>query len=453
MKEATERLIHLEYLPSEIFRSFLDFTFGKAFQPVPEDSLTEHVEVASYLLADPYLDQTLQQLQGVLTPQNCLSYLEFANSIACQEMLHAICRYLSANLFELAAVIGQLEAKVREQLVAWRHVRDGELCILKKENLGPTSHDTSTSSRVRFLYRLSSDGDGKASWCRGAKLPFSANKWNFSTAVLHNYLFVMGGYKRRVNKSFEFKMASFRYNPVTDKWQPVAPLMKRRRHFSTAVAEGYIFAIGGWYLDSLLAPDSRTSLYTAVERYNPWSDTWTFVSPLPLTDFSFSVSLSHDIPLCAVQSGFLYVIGNVQRTREKLILQYNIKTDCWTELLPTLTRTDANIPSIYFFSAAERLYLIGGNNRENIVTSFCTETRRWGEVHAVPKVCLAGQGTLIDQHVYMPAPELNMVIKLGLHTLTLTPLLPLPFPASYEVLFELSFPPEPYTNAVSPDTL
>ncbi|KAK1169116.1 hypothetical protein AOXY_G10056, partial [Acipenser oxyrinchus oxyrinchus] len=69
--------------------------------------------------------------------------------------------------------------------------------------------------------------------------------------------------------------------------------IQRRRHFSTAVCEGAIFAVGGWYLDNLLAPDSSTALYTAVERYDPWTDTWAFVSSLPLTDFLFTVSLSH----------------------------------------------------------------------------------------------------------------------------------------------------------------
>lgn len=39
-----------------------------------------------------------------------------------------------------------------------------------------------------------------------------------------------------------------------------------------------IYAVGGWYLDSLVAPDCNTALYTAVERYDPWEDTWRFVT-------------------------------------------------------------------------------------------------------------------------------------------------------------------------------
>lgn len=98
---------------------------------------------------------------------------------------------------------------------------------------------------------------------------------------------------------------------------------QHRRHFSAAVCEGRIFAVGGWYLDSLVTPDSSTSVYTAVERYDPWTDTWAFVSSLPLTDFQFSLSLSHDSPLTTSLGHCVYVLGNIQRTGEKLVLRYD----------------------------------------------------------------------------------------------------------------------------------
>lgn len=50
-----------------------------------------------------------------------------------------------------------------------------------------------------------------------------------------------------------------------------------------------------------------------------------FVSPLPLTDFQFTVSLSHDVPLTTSLGECIYVLGSIQRTGEKLLLQYNTK--------------------------------------------------------------------------------------------------------------------------------
>lgn len=50
-----------------------------------------------------------------------------------------------------------------------------------------------------------------------------------------------------------------------------------------------------------------------------------FVSSLPLTDFQFTMSLSHDVPLATSLGHCLYVLGSIQRTGEKLLLQYNAR--------------------------------------------------------------------------------------------------------------------------------
>lgn len=105
----------------------------------------------------------------------------------------------------------------------------------------------------------------------------------------------------------------------------VCDFSQHRRHFSAAVCEGRIYAVGGWYLDSLVTPDSSTSVYTAVEVYDPWTDAWSFVSSLPLTDFQFSLSLSHDSPLTTSLGHCLYVLGNIARTGEKLVLRYDTR--------------------------------------------------------------------------------------------------------------------------------
>lgn len=68
---------------------------------------------------------------------------------------------------------------------------------------------------------------------------------------------------------------------------------QHRRHFSAVACEGCIYAVGGWYLDALISPDSNTALYKAVERYDPWEGRWRSVcSPL-------KASLGRSIPDCS----------------------------------------------------------------------------------------------------------------------------------------------------------
>ncbi|KAJ1162380.1 hypothetical protein NDU88_002848 [Pleurodeles waltl] len=433
MRETSEHLVHLEHIPSEIFHSVLEFVFHGEFHLHSEEELLAAIEAGSYLLCRDYLQQCCSSLRGLMGPHSCLRYLQFSRLIACDEMQLVVYQYLSDGLLELASINQTLGSEDREILVRMRERGMPELCMLRKENLGrePPSSD--------FLCRLPLSGD---SWNRGTRLPFKADKWNISVAVLWNYLFVIGGYRQKLKRGSEFRTASFRYNPILDRWDIMAPMIKRRRHFSMAVVGQHIFAIGGWYLDVLLAPDSSTRLYSTVERYDPWADSWSFVASLPLTDFSFSVSLSHDLPLCTACPPYIYVLGSVQRTGEKLVLQYDTRTDIWQELLPTLTRTDVNIPCLYFLGGANPLFLVGGNNEENVVVTFSPASQQWGQPRRMAKCTLAGQGTSMGGSFFMPAPELNAVLEVDLATLSAQSLPPPPRPLSYEALVILWYPLE-----------
>ncbi|KAL4617955.1 kelch repeat and BTB domain-containing protein 11-like [Arapaima gigas] len=434
MRETSENLIHLEHIPSAVFHNLLEFTFLQHFL-VSEEDLGVHIQVGSYLLAKPFTSRCLVALAGALNPANCRSYLDFSQDIVCSEMRDTVYEYLSRNLLELPQLTRTLGADVEMELTRLRFRGHRRLCMLRKESLVSGGPDATAASHLHSL--VGSDEDGH--WRQEDKLPFAADKWSFTTAILYNYLYLIGGYRHKAKRGYQFKMASFRYNPFSHSWVSTAPLIKHRRHFSAVACEGHLFAVGGWYLDSLVGPDSSTALYTAVERYDPWADRWTFVASLPLTDFHFTMSLSHDIPLAAALSHCIYVIGTIQRTGETLVLQYNVKQDTWTEMLPTLTRADAEIPSLYFLGATDRLYIIGGNNSENVVTSFCVASHRWGRVRPVEKMALVGQGTVLGADVYMPAVELNAIIRLNLHSLSVHDLPPLPLSTSYEALFHLHF--------------
>ncbi|XP_034032564.1 kelch-like protein 42 isoform X2 [Thalassophryne amazonica] len=435
MKETSENLIHLDHVSSSIFYHLLEFSFHNRFK-VPQEELGAHIQVSSYLLAEAFLSKCLLVLAKQLSPDNCLFYLNLAQEICCEELRATVFTYLSRNLLELPHLISCLDSDNVKELIRLRTQGDQCLCSLRKENL--TSWDDPETERARYIFTLNTSEIG-SHWQPVSELPFHADKWCFTTVVLFNYLYIIGGHRQHVRKAWEFKMASFRYNPFTLTWVATAPLIKRRRHFSAVACEGCIYALGGWYLGSLVTPDSSTALYTAVECYNPWTDTWRFVSSLPITDFQFTMSLSHDVPLATSLGHCVYVLGSIQRTGEKLLLQYNTRQDSWCELLPTLTRTDANLSILYFLGATDRLFVIGGNNAEILLTSFCVRTQKWGKVHRADKAAFAGQGTVLGDQVLMPSIEHNTVAKMDLQTLSMSVLPPFPVSAHYEAIFHLHF--------------
>ncbi|XP_015276152.1 PREDICTED: kelch domain-containing protein 7B, partial [Gekko japonicus] len=439
MQEAVGGHLRLDHVPSPAFHAILQWVFLGRFS-LAEDELLPAVQAASYLLLPGFLDRCRLALRPLLGPQNCLSYLRFAEAVGCPELRAEVCGYLSTHLLELAApVTHQLPPRLREELAGLRLQGPPKLCVLQKENVtrGPRQQPP---TRGLYCRPLPPEEGG---WHCATHLPFQADKWSFSTAQLLNYLFIMGGYReKRGARGFFFRTAAFRYNPLTGVWHPTASPQKRRRHFSTAVVGHHIYAIGGWYLDSLLAPDSSTCLYTAVERYDPWADRWAFVSSLPMGDFSFAISLSHDLPLCTAHAGSIYTLGTVQRTGEKLLLRYDVDADAWQELLPTLTRADADLPGLYFLGGTEPLFVVGGNSRGNVVTSFSVASRQWGPLRSLPKCGLAGQGLALEGLLYMASPDLGAILMVDLAGPDCALLPPPPFPLCYESLFLLHFPPQ-----------
>ncbi|XP_029951574.1 kelch-like protein 42 [Salarias fasciatus] len=435
MRETSESLIHLDHVSSSIFYNLLQFSFHDHFK-IPVEQLGEHIQVSSYLLAEDFLLKCLSVLAEKLRASNCLSYLSLAQEICCAEMKATVLTYLSRNLLELPHVIRCLNDEDKEDVVYLRTQGERRVCSLRKENL--TTWKDPETERARHVLTLAGSEEG-GDWRPIAEFPFRADKWCFTTVVLYNYLYIIGGYRQREKRGWEFRMASFRYNPLTDTWTATSPLIKHRRHFSAVACEGCIYAVGGWYLDSLVTPDSSTALYTAVERYDPWEDSWRFVSSLPLIDFQFTMSLSHDVPLATSLGRCVYVLGSIQRTGEKLLLQYDTQQDSWSELLPTLTRADVDLPTLYFLGSTDRLLVIGGNNSENVVTSYCVQSQKWGEVHRTEKVAFAGQGTVVENHVLMPSVEHNSVTKMDLQSFSLRSLPPLPVSTCYESAFYLHF--------------
>lgn len=119
-----------------------------------------------------------------------------------------------------------LNKEEKEQVVQLRTQGDGCLCSLRKENL--TSWNDPETERARHIFVLDGSEDS-GEWCLVTELPFTADKWCFTTVVLYNYLYIIGGYRHRVKRGWEFKMASFRFNPLTLTWVAIAPLIKVRQ--------------------------------------------------------------------------------------------------------------------------------------------------------------------------------------------------------------------------------
>lgn len=85
------------------------------------------------------------------------------------------------------------------------------------------------------------------------------------------------------------------YNPVTREWTPLARMQMARCQMGVAILDRYLYVVGG--------NSSHQDVLSSVERYSFDEDKWVTVSPM---------SVSRAIPAVAAADGLLYVAGGDQ---------------------------------------------------------------------------------------------------------------------------------------------
>ena len=121
-------------------------------------------------------------------------------------------------------------------------------------------------------------------------------------------------------------------------------MLNRRFRHGLASCRGYVYAIGG---------KGEDSVYNSVERYDPRTNSWGFVAPLPQR-----VTLMG----AATLQGLLYVAGGIAFSSEHggrrcdTAQRYNPSTNSWTVVAPLKRRKS----SVCLVSDTHYLYCIGG---------------------------------------------------------------------------------------------
>jgi len=117
----------------------------------------------------------------------------------------------------------------------------------------------------------------------------------------------------------------FEYNPLTDSWTTKASMTIERCDPAVAIdANGIIYAIGG-YRDNRFNSEKTT----AVEAYNPGTNTWTIKSPIPQNRYNANGSASINA------NGKIYLIGgatgNLSNSQTNTVYEYDPTSDTWTQ--------------------------------------------------------------------------------------------------------------------------
>lgn len=159
--------------------------------------------------------------------------------------------------------------------------------------------------------------------------------------------------------------------PANSAWRTLPPLADGpRQENGVAQLNGEIYVVGGF--------DENRAIVTDVEAFNPSTNTWRRLAPLP-------TALHH--PNVAVARGLLYVVGALEGNgfvATGITLEYNPAANTWTQraAMPAGTQRGASAVA----AIGDRIYVAGGFRGGSIAdfSYYDTVANAWTALPALP---------------------------------------------------------------------
>ncbi|XP_056107352.1 kelch domain-containing protein 7A [Rhinichthys klamathensis goyatoka] len=373
--------------PSDIPSSLLDSDIANL--DAPEEPQVETVAGAKFLhFPENMGNAELESLAGKLDLGNCLETLTLAKKHGHIALQQAALRVMSDNYLQVLrdpGLFGRLKAGERDHIQTqrmrgrkWLVVADMESpdwskCLSQSTDL--ESESVKTSSGMYYY------DDYKDAWHLHSHIPQEVLSKGCAMCTMDNYLFIAVGFQGLGREATPSKKV-YCYNPMTSIWSEISPMNEARPHCKLVALQGQLYAIGGECLST-------------VERYDPRTNRWTFVAPLPNETFA----VAHRATACNDE---LFVAGGTLRYT---LLRYNPKTNTWRESMIVGSRDKtAEIVAVRNF-----LYRFDVSPLGISVYRFHAVARLWYECSSIRLPhCTAFQCVTMDNIIYCVSRQFTL---------------------------------------------
>ncbi|MBN3317627.1 KLH42 protein, partial [Atractosteus spatula] len=325
MREAGEDSVRLQGLSRQGLELVIEFINTSKVQ-IENETLEDLIEAASFLQVTSILKLLLSEIRL----ENCVELYNLSDVYGTHDLRAACLRFMSCYYHPMLRrqEFRQLPAAFRDQVRELR-MRGTATLIAVGDFVGTcldAAHQDEPWSMLRY-----SEADQRWMPLASSLPPDMVNVRGYGSAVLDNYLFVVGGYRMTSHDI----SAAHCYNPCRNEWTQVASLNQKRSNFKLLAVSGKLYAVGGQSVGT-------------VECYNPELDWWSFVASLPdpLAEFS----------ACECK-GMIYVMGGyTARDRNMSILRYCPSSDAWS----SLETCQVHVRKQQMLSLEDTIYLVGG---------------------------------------------------------------------------------------------
>lgn len=289
---------------------------------VSKDNVVDVITGAKILQIPCAVQAAMDSMSAQVTAENCYEVLTIAKKQRLSELKETAYGFMSDNFLQILkdpAVYGRLNGSERDLILKKR--MEGRKTLMAAEindvfdrvgsrppsRCGSRPQSPLSVGSLEEGHMIYYFNEAANDWRALTAMPEDINTKGCGICTMYNYLFVAGGIKGYGDKG-KVSDKVFCYNPITNRWGEVRPLIQARAQLKLVSMDGYLYAIGG------------ECLFT-VEKYDPRMDRWTTVAPLPKGAFA----VAHEATTC---SGELYVSGGSLFYR---LLKYDTKRDEWQE--------------------------------------------------------------------------------------------------------------------------
>uniref|UniRef100_A0A674A5L8 Kelch-like family, member 42 n=1 Tax=Salmo trutta TaxID=8032 RepID=A0A674A5L8_SALTR len=338
MRESREDSVQLQGLSVPGLELVLEFINTSKVKVVNE-TLEDLIETASFL----QVTSILKLLSSEIRQENCVELYSLSEVYGTHDLRNACLRYMSCHYHPMLRrpEFSDLPAALRNQVREMR--MKGTATLVAIGLFTCLALDLPDQDEPWSMLRY---GEVEQRWKPLANnLPSDmVNVRGYGSAVLDNYLFIVGGYRMTSQEI----SAAHCYNPCRNEWNQVAPLNQKRSNFKLLAVRGKLYAVGG-------------QCQGTVECYSPEQDWWTCVSSLPdpLAEFSACDACPFDKistqQMLSVEDT-IYLVGGythelepgpgrrASQTEDMLTVQsYNVITGEWLHLKDNTSKSGLNL--------------------------------------------------------------------------------------------------------------
>lgn len=233
-------------------------------------------------------------------------------------------------------------------------------------------------------------GGAGGTWSTTTPYPIFVSEHN--ATVAENKIYVAGGFAGSNQNFTGTTNAFYVYDPASDRWTSLAPLPKKLQHFGIATLGGKVYVTGG-YTDDDFDLDNKSAY--VFDPQGPNGGSWAPIADLPAERAAHS---------SVAVGGLLYVVGGVGADAAA-IRAYNPATNTWDSgrtPLPTLRE---------HLTAAvvnDRIYVISGRwiaGNVGTVEEYNPATNTWTRKASIPTPRSGITSGVINSRIHVTAGE------------------------------------------------